>query len=434
MNILGAKLRKILIDDEGSVHVDYLRFDRASDMYSYVKGECLLIKDQINQEDVEWLSRCAGKVNVFSMRAYSYNASECIDELMRVGIDVNYVDQIELNYVHSDQTLFVFKEFGTVNGDSAVPNTIRIYPVKRDEIILPIAELGRNNGSGDFADAELSGDFPTSVGITPGDAVNTNADSTVAENTNEKAKESEHPTKRDLLCQELKTRFDQNYSFVNVEFRGVHIERMSIPLSRFYEKNGISGGRLKGSWTLFEQNELNQIMDKGILDKAISAVADKYTFRISGYGRIVRVQKRNSYFDEISNIESDFKDYLSGKQQGKIGEIEIKKAFSPQTAIDKGLGLLAEYLNKLMPSADKVICYHDNVSDFIAEQHEKCNNFAGKVSVKVEETAYRESQWEDNEFVQSILSAFYEKKRKKSDFLKEDEDLLELLEKYVSKD
>lgn len=434
MNILGAKLRKILIDDEGSVHVDYLRFDSVSDIYSCVTGECLLIKDQINQEDVEWLSRRAGKVDVFSMRACSYNASECIDGLMRVGIDVNYVDQIELNYVHSDQTLFVFKEFGTVNGGSAVPNTIRIYPVKRDEIILPIAELGRNNGSGDFADAERNAYDSTDAVKLPGDSVDENTDSSVMENSNEKVKESEHPTKRDLLCQELKKRFDQNYSFVNVEFRGVHIERMSIPLSRFYEKNGISGGRLKGSWTMFEQNELNQIMDKGILDKAISAVADKYTFRISGYGRIVRVQKRNSYFDEISNIESDFKDYLSGKQQGKIGEIEIKKAFSPQTAIDKGLGLLAEYLNKLMPSADKVICYHDNVSDFIAEQHEKCNNFAGKVSVKVEETAYRESQWEDNEFVQSILSAFYEKKRKKSDFLKEDEDLLELLEKYVSKD
>ena len=87
-----------------------------------------------------------------------------------------------------------------------------------------------------------------------------------------------------------------------------------------------------------------------------------------------------------------------------------------------------------MSSSDKSICYHDNVSDFIAEQHEKCNDFAGKVSVKVEETSYRESQWKDIEFVQSIRSAFYEKKRKKADFLKEDEDFLELLEKYVSKD
>lgn len=434
MNILGAKLRKVLLDAEDSVHVDYMRFDRASDMYSYVKGECLLIKDQINQEDVEWLSRRAGKVDVFSMRACSYNASECIDELMRVGIDVNYVDQIELNYVHSDQTLFVFKEFGTVNGGSAVPNTIRIYPVKRDEIIVPIAELEQRGKSGDFTDAELIGEDSTSAGLTPGDSIDTNADYTVVKSLNEKAKESEHQTKWDLLRQELKTRFDQNYSFVNVEFRGVHIERMSIPLSRFYEKNGISGGRLKGSWTLFEQNELDQIMDKGILDKAISAVADKYTFRIPGYGRIIRVQKRNSYFNEISNIESDFKEYLSGKQQGKIGEIEIKKAFSPQVAIDKGLGLLAEYLNKLMPSADKVICYHDNVSDFIAEQHEKCNDFAGKVSVKIEETAYRESQWQDKEFARSIRRAFYEMKRTKADFLKEDRDFLELLERYVSKD
>lgn len=434
MNILGAKLRKILLEAEDSVHVDYLRFDRASDMYSYVKGECLLVKDQINQEDVEWLSRRAGKVDVFSMRAGSYSVSECIDKLKRAGIDVNFVDQIELNYVHSDQTLFVFKEFGTVNGGSAVPNTIRIYPVKRDEIIVPIAELEQRGKSGDFTDAELKGEDSRSADSTLGDFVDTNADSTVAENSNEKTEESEHPTKWDLLRQELKTRFDQNYSFVNIEFRGVHIERMSIPLSRFYEKNGISGGRLKGSWTLFEQNELNQIMDKGILDKAISAVVDKYTFRIPGYGRIIRVQKRNSYFDKISNIESDFKEYLSGKQQGKIGEIEIQKAFSPQTAIDKGLGLLAEYLNKLMPSSDKSICYHDSVSDFIAEQHEKCNDFAGKVSVKVEETSYRESQWKDIEFVQSIRSAFYEKKRKKADFLKEDEDFLELLEKYVSKD
>lgn len=434
MNILGAKLRKILLDAEDSVHVDYLRFDRASDMYSYVKGECLLVKDQINQEDVEWLSRRAGKVDVFSMRAGSYSVSECIDKLKRVGIEVNFVDQIELNYVHSDQTLFVFKTFGRVNGGSVVPNTIRIYPVKRDEIIVPIAALKQCGKSEDFTDAELKGEDSRSADIALGDFADTNADSTVAENSNEKTEESEHSTKRDLLCQELKTRFDQNYSFVNVEFRGVHIERMSIPLSRFYEKNGISGGRLKGSWTLFEQNELNQIMDKGILDKAISAVVDKYTFRIPGYGRIIRVQKRNSYFDKISNIESDFKEYLSGKQQGKIGEIEIKKAFSPQTAIDKGLGLLEEYLNKLMPSSDKSICYHDNVSDFIAEQHEKCNDFSGKVSVKVEETSYRESQWKDIEFVQSIRSAFYEKKRKKADFLKEDEDFLELLEKYVSKD
>lgn len=192
MNILGAKLRKVLLDAEDSVHVDYMRFDRASDMYSYVKGECLLIKDQINQEDVEWLSRRAGKVDVFSMRACSYNASECIDELMRVGIDVNYVDQIELNYVHSDQTLFVFKEFGTVNGGSAVPNTIRIYPVKRDEIIVPIAELEQRGKSGDFTDAELIGEDSTSAGLTPGDSIDTNADYTVVESLNEKAKESEH--------------------------------------------------------------------------------------------------------------------------------------------------------------------------------------------------------------------------------------------------
>ncbi len=434
MNILGAKLRKILLATEDSVHVDYLRLDSVADIYACVTNECLLIKDQLDPEDVKWLSSHAEKVDVFSMRAGSYGVSECIDKLKRVGIDVNFVDQIELNYVHSDQTLFVFKALGRVNGGSVVPNTIRIYPVKRDEIIVPIAELKQCGKSEDFTDAELKGEDSRSADITLGDFTDTNADSTMVENSNEKAKESEHSTKRDLLRQELKTRFDQNYSFVNVEFRGVHIERMSIPLSRFYEKNGISGGRLKGSWTLFEQNELNQIMDKGILDKAISAVADKYAFRIPGYGRIVRVQKRNSYFNEISNIKLDFKDYLSGKQLGKIGEIEIKKAFSPQTAIDKGLGLLAEYLNKLMPSADKAICYHDNVSDFIAEQYEKCNDFAGKVSVKVEETAYRESQWEDIEFVQSIRSAFYEKKRKKADFLKEDEDFLELLEKYVSKD
>lgn len=81
-----------------------------------------------------------------------------------------------------------------------------------------------------------------------------------------------------------------------------------------------------------------------------------------------------------------------------------------------------------------MICYHDNVSDFIAEQHEKCNDFAGKVSVKIEETAYRESQWQDKEFARSIRRAFYEMKRTKADFLKEDRDFLELLERYVSKD
>lgn len=211
MNILGSKLRKILLEAEDSVHVDYLRFDSVADIYSCVMNDCFLIKDQLEPDDVKWLSSHAGKVDVFSMRAGSYSVSECIDKLKRVGIDVNFVDQIELNYVHSDQTLFVFKTFGRVNGGSVVPNTIRIYPVKRDEIIVPIAELKQCSKSEDFTDAELKGEDFRSADITLDDFADTNADYTVVENSNEKAEESEHSTKRDLLRQELKTRFDQNY-------------------------------------------------------------------------------------------------------------------------------------------------------------------------------------------------------------------------------
>lgn len=424
MNILGINLRKILHNDNSLVHVDYLRYQSISEIYNQATGPCLLLKDQLSEEEIAWLSFYPHDVDIFTMPARSYCASEYIDKLVDVGRHIHYVKSIELNLFHFGQTLFVFHKCKPEDGYATGPNVIKIDPVKRTEIVTLIVAVEQSEEERNQSTVE---DASESIEVTE-----QASDSETGMPANDLSGEtSEEAAKRLLLLQELKTRFDQNFSFVKVHFKGGRIERLSIPLSEFYEMHHISGGRLKGSWTLFEKNEIEKWMDKGILQRAVNVVSEKYTLRISQYGQIVRVQDRKQFIAAIKQIEHDFREYLAGKKQGgAIGDIRIEKAFNVSTAKETGFSLLEEYLNGVMPSSCDPEVYGKETQAFVEAQRAKCEDFSNRVELKTEETAYRESQWEDPDFIHAILKSFEERARKDTDFAREQRKFVELLEKY----
>lgn len=379
MNPLGIKLRKILLSDDSLVHVEYLKYESISEIYAQAEGTCLLVKNQMSEEDVDWILSYPHAVDILTMYANSYPVSACICQMEYAGRKVNYVESIELNLFHYGQALLIFRECKPADTGAPGPNVIKIYPVKRSDIMIPVVEVEKrklNDDSEDFsgANVERSDRVDDETAITEGAF---------------ESLTSAIPTEEELLRKHLKELFDQKFSFVKVQFRGTRIDRISIPLSDFYKSCSISEGRLKGSWTLFDTREVEELLDKGIADRALNSAFQSLTIQISKYGRIIHAQDRERFHEAVHGIEDDFRKYLAGENtKGKVGDVEIKKTLNLTQATAKGLQLLEDYLKEIMPANAYKDRYESEVQGFIESHRKKCEDFSERVELKIEEMEY----------------------------------------------
>lgn len=366
--------KQITITPDPAVKIDFFTFRHVQELYSLACGDVLLVKQQIGTQDMEWLKSYDGKRSVFAMRPKTLESLDALRECDGIA----FLDSIDLNYLHSGEMLITF---GDPSQNASVPNAVLIQPVRREdtgEIVKVVSEAQSQLDS--FT--EVSEDsLPVSEG------------------------EPETQTEIHLLRAALAKAFSDTYTVVDARFSGTSFENKTISLTEFYEKNGIEKGRLRGSWTLFDKQNISKVLDEGIARKAVDAINKEMSLSIPGYGRIVRSEDLGRYREGLESIERDYRQYLNGNTQ-QVGSIHANKRFTPNEAIENSLSELKRYLLTICPNPDWD-GYGKHVECFVDDTREKLTHFSDKVKLRITESSFKESQWENLDFIESIWKSYY---------------------------
>lgn len=301
---------------------------------------------------------------------------ESLDALSECD-SIAFLDSIDLNYLHFGVMLIVF---GDPSQSASAPNAVLMHPIRRkdaEEIVKLVSKAPERQNS--FV--EKSEDSQPS-------------------SKSELGARSEIQLVRTAIAEA----FSNTYTVVDARFSGTSFENKTISLTEFYDKNGIEKGRLRGSWTLFDKQEINKVLDDGIARKAVDAINKEMSLSIPGYGRIVRIEDLGRYREGLESIERDYRQYLNGNTQ-QVGSIHAKNGFTPNEAIENSLSELKRYLLTICPNPDWD-GYGKHVECFIDDTRGKLIHFSDKVKLRITESSFKESQWEKTDFVESIWKAF----------------------------
>lgn len=443
--------KQVSIKPETQVTIEYIKAEKLSDIFDSLRGDLLFIKRSISRDDANWLKSYSGNCIVFTTHPDTIETFDVQSELKKI-ITVNHLKSIGLNYIHCGDVLYAFAYSIGFDFKPEVPNMLRIHPVHRNDIETQIsvvigvldAALGIKKSSNDKIDShnkELS-DQQNNVNsasenlssekqaLAKIDLVRKELSDQQndANNTSENlSSEKQVPAEIDLVRAELKNLFDARYTIVKVELKGTSIERKTISLSEFYNKHNIAKGRLKGSWILFEKEQLNEIIDEGIARKAMEDVYRRFTINIDGYGRIVRIENKDGFIAAMNKIEDDFRSYLRGNSKcEKVGEISIKTAFTPAGAINLSQSELMNYLISVCPVKGlETEKYIGDVKRFVDEVYWELTDFASNVELKYVKLTFTVDQWQDFCFLKSVWRTYTDNRKYFTD------DIVGLLERYM---
>ncbi len=413
------KQKQVRIIPEKQVTVEYIRAKQLSEFFPSTDKEVLFIKHALSQDDLILLKSLRGSCIVFATHPDSMAAFDVQHELMKI-MPVNILNSTGLNYLHYDDVLYIFADINDIDAVPDIPNIIRIHPVHRNDVENQISmETG-------VPDAALANEeLPGTRNIPQNCQQNSDEDGTSA-NVSPK---QQTPGEVDLVRTELKKLFDARYTIVKIELKGTSIERKAISLSEFYTKHNIEKGRLKGSWSLFDKEHLSQIMDVGIVRKAIDALNGQFTVNIDCYGRIIRTEKTDAFIVNMKGIERDYISYLNNEnKRKKIGVIEIKTRFAGLDELTATrsdlLGYLLSFCSIQGLSTEK---YISDVNRFVDEAYWKTTDFASNVDLCVTQLTYTESQWKNHKFVYKVWQTCND--RSNRHFF--DQDFTKILERYI---
>lgn len=403
----------IHLGSESMIQLDYITIQNITELYAEIKESAVLVKKQLTMEDVHALLPLRENCDVFTMQPDNLEAFDAIKELSGTA-PVHILSSIGLCFLHSGDVLYVFDSFADGQQKPMTPNALRLSPVHRSdiEVLLSVDErvlevLKKTLPEDASSNAESQGEDQ-----------NQREDQTASYQTDPKQSEKDMVRKR--ICEA----FSSRYVEVRVEFSGTSPENVTIPLSRFYEKHNIEGGRLRGSWNLFVKSDLNQILDAGIVNKAKEAELKNLSVSIPTYGRIIRSKDLDVLRARMERIEQDYKLYLRGdKNCDKVGEIKVQQGFSPADAVSSSFDGLAEYLHKMKRYEDYK--YHEAVEEFIWKQKSEQMCFSDRVKLHFTSSTYTESQWEDKAFLERFCKAVFENE----DFF--DMEIKDLIERYM---
>ncbi len=402
--------RQIRITPEAQVTVKYITAGAVSDLLSLAEGDLLLVKKHITREDCRMLAAYAWTCTVFAAPPQTLDEFDAREKLGETA-ELHQLETVGLNYLHFGKTLLVFGELAGTEAASPVPNAVCISPVRREEIETQLAV----NLEAIRAVLPARDEAPGEEAPKEGDLLR------------EKSTAPAPPSGYELICAALKEKLDKDYAVVRTEFTGTSIESKSISLSEFYKKHGIARGRLTGSWKLFDKARIGDAFDVGAAKRAVDAVYRRLSVTVPGYGRLVRADRMAEFREGMKKIEKDYKNYLSGKDCVSIGSVKVWTAFSPWQIIDESLRALLDYLIEICPVRGlDTEAYIQDVKDFVSDEKRKLYWSPEKVKLKISETDYKENQWRDRAFVNSLFRVA----EKNPAFFSED--FRELLARFIS--
>ena len=411
--------RQIHLKSESAVNVEYISVQSCSELYAAAGNDLLLVKRQLTAEDAQCLRFCSGQCVVFTMPSESlddHDAKKALGNLQNISLQL--IDSIGLSFLHTADTLYVFDREIDTRRKTLTPNAIRISPVLRQDItkIIPVAPS---------VSAAIG--IPQQGQTEPAPLSGAGGQEAVSGAPDPQDPESRELT---LLRKKLCELFASRYIEVRVELKGTSPENQTIPLSSFYEKQGIERGHLKGSWSLFEKSIRNEILDSGIVKKARDAVLDEMSVSIPTYGRIIRAGDLEELRAKMEQIAKDYQAYLTGNENcKKVGTLKVEKHFSPADAISESFSKLEAYLYRIGNDLNKGGHYYDAVSEFLNKKRPDPNAFSERVELQLTSSTYTESQWGSRDFLRRFDSAIAESLAVKKTFF--DQEIIALTKRCL---
>lgn len=399
LNIYQQKTVSIL--PGSSVTVEYLRTSFHNIMEGLPEGEITLVKRHIQPSEANAILRSGKSCVAATSEPDTIEKLDACDVLEDAGIPVGVRDGIVLDYLHCGDELYVFSdeldvpcEFGH---QPPIPNALRIYPISRHEVEIIV--------SIDF-DSIFRGRNGEPVQLVSSETEN-EGDPQAANNAEMTAEETKARKEVDLLRKKIKKTFDERFSVVKAVLNGIALESHTIPLTEFYQKNGIASQRLRGSWMLFSKEQAAEMMDVGIGQWALKLCRDAYTQPIEGYGRIVQKTREAKYFDALREIETDMKAYLTaGQTTNTVGTLKVRKQFNPAKFVGENLDQLRQYLYSLSPGGGVSFAqYQVRIEKFIEKAAQQMLDFSSKVKLQITIAEFGERQWEDGQFLLKVEDA-----------------------------
>lgn len=384
--------KQVKITPEVTVNVDYITVGSIADIYARAAGDVLLVKRQLTAQDITWLQGYHGSYIIFTTEPETLEALDA-QKVLADTAGVHIIERIGLNFLHFGEELYAFADIMDGSPAPGTPNVVLVHPAHRSNVETQLAiDLDMISAALGISSTESS---PT------GEAEESdNAPSDQAEKDEKLEKEIA------LVRAELAILFAKRYSVLRVRFSGSKPENRTVGLTEFYAKHKIAKGKLRGTWSLFRKADLDKIMDAGIVERAKEAVLSKVSVSIPGYDMLIHAKDVAGCRLAMEKIESDYKAYLDGKPGcTHVGEIKIATAFSPKEALEATFIELRDYLLSLRPPWESEYAYEDAVDSFLARERYKHRYFSDGVKMTPEETAYKASQWESQDFVLSLRRA-----------------------------
>ncbi len=406
MGLLELVKKQINITSDENLKIEYMKANDIYDILKFLKEDFedfILVKRDLVLNETDLISCYKGIV--FTTKPKTLNSFDAVKKLEEnKNIKVVELKNIGLNFISCGEILYAFSE---IQPDSEFPNVLKIYPVHKKIFEENISAQNNNNNINiEISDNAITKKFNHKTNI-----------QTAIQNENHEI-ESREKREKKLILKELFRIFNEEFTVVRIEFWG-DIEDKKIGLTRFYNCHGISKGRLMGSWKLFDKDQLNTILDKGLKKKIIDALSKEFSISLGvSYGKIIHNKDKEDFKKRAEDIEKDYLDYLRGiNKNNTIGNIKIRVAFNPEEAVNSSRNQLSKYLKGLKPNISEFerIKYNYDVDKFVKEAFADIdtNDFASKVILKKIFTNFTEDQWEDDNFIEVIKDACGNEKNRK---------------------
>jgi hypothetical protein len=157
--------------------------------------------------------------------------------------------------------------------------------------------------------------------------------------------------------------YRNKYKIIQQKISGINIENKKINLNRFYQLLPDKVDRLHSSWTIFRREDIDALQDTKSFQRELKKLEGKYADSLidaGRFGRILDVNKKAQYLEDITKLRDDFKAYCGAEPSTDIinrfdvkGKTDNKKSL--EEILDDSRKELEEYLESLCPETDEFI-------------------------------------------------------------------------------
>lgn len=392
--------KTIEVQSKEKVFPIFTKVHSITDVLKGLNGEAILILNRVSFEVAQWIRENPARCTLYTMEPSTLEEFDAIKNL-RTVCEIYIVPSIDMNYIHCNDTLYIIpNQFS----NSAAPNVVMIASMSKKEIDTHIAiDMGK---------------FAEQLGL---EQRVPNESATIDTTEQPPSDPFNEDAELRLLREEITKYMNDRYCIVKTEMPNASVERKTIPLTPFYEKNRIAQGKLRGTWAVFDREDLSKIMDCGIAQRALSFLSKQYTVTIENAYKLIRKDKLEEYKQKIKTIEKEYCLYLRGENVDKVGTERVSVKFSPKEAIEISLDELTEYLYSIPQKSPPKY----TVESFVSNAWEKIMSSITNAETKTLVSALSEEQLKDKGYVKKLMKATTENSTLY------DECLLDLLRRYV---